>query len=140
MTYISILKKIRENCSVYLYKVCTHAIVLFSRTCLNSLFISKMGETVSKVCLKLRYMVSTIYFCREISHIPDLLRKLKISVCLIIAISFSLSYLFKDAHCISLFLAFWYFIYLSEIINKNLSEIASDSALQILKWKSSPRS
>lgn len=95
--------------------------------------VSKMGETVLKAFLKLRCITSTICFCRKASYLPELLRKLKISVRFIIPFSFSLSYFFKLAHYICLVSVFWHFMNLSDTINENISEITTDSALKILK-------
>lgn len=116
-------KSMKTILFMYFYDhFCTHSIVLLSRTYLNSLFIRKTGDIMLKTFLRLSHMITTIYFCRKICDLPELLRKTKISRWFIICISFSLSYIFKGTHPICLPLAFWYFMYFSDISNKNFSE------------------
>lgn len=85
----------------------------FLKNISTAFLVSKMGETMPKAFLKLRCIISTIYFCRKASYHPELLRKLKISVRFIIPISFSLSRFFKLAHYICLVSVFWHDINLS---------------------------
>lgn len=121
--------------------VCTTSVYPSYSTFLKNLstafLVSKMGETVPKAFLKLRFIISTICFYRKTSYLPELLRKLKISVRFIIP--FSLSCFFKLAHYICLVSVFWHFMSLSDTINENISEITTDIVLQILKWKNFPR-